>query len=141
MLGCEGHDRLVYLRLAVLDLLSLIKDNIEPPSSLSLQEDFQVRPQKLIGSDDHAVMLKGLANDLSFGFQLPIEFLRHLRITLEGQNWKFFGETRCPELEFLDPLIDDCGRADYQDWSNRLLSLMHRSMGNLFTVSVPMSSE
>jgi len=42
MLGCEGHYRLVYLRLAVLDLLSLIKDNIEPPSSLSLQEDFQV---------------------------------------------------------------------------------------------------
>jgi hypothetical protein len=41
----------------------------------------------------------------------------------------------------LDPLIDDSCRADYQDWPNRLLSLMHCSMTNLVTISVPMSSE
>jgi len=51
----DGHYSLVDLRLGVLNLLGLVKNDIEPAALVTSLEDLDVTPQELIGGYHYAI--------------------------------------------------------------------------------------
>ena len=60
----QRHDCLMDQRLAVLDLLGFIQEDVEP-SPFALKE-LDVSSEKLIRGNDDSIVLEGICNDLLF---------------------------------------------------------------------------
>ena len=124
MLRGYRHDSLIDLRLTIFDFLGLVKNDIEPATSVSSLEYFNVSSQEFVRSNNDAIFFKSLINNTFFSLETPFFWII---IISKSENGDLILKASGPKIELFKPLINHCRRTDYQKWTNQLLVLISSS--------------
>ena len=116
MLRGYRHDSLIDLRLTIFYFLGLVKNDIEPATSVSSLEYFNVSSQEFVRSNNDAIFFKSLINNTFFALETPFFWII---IISESEDGDLILKASRPKIELFNPLINHCRRTDYQEWSNQ----------------------